>query len=73
MATVPSRQQNGSSWSLCSSKVFSVAGTLVSPAHELFANDDDDQEDSKRDVLFERLEQADDEAYKPVICRGGRT
>ena len=42
---------------------FSLAGsaTPVSPSHELFANDDDDQEDSERDVVFESQEKAEDE------------
>ena len=54
----------------------------MSPSHELFANDDDDQEDSERDVVFESQEKAEDEAQKAVrdqrswssnVCRGGGT
>ena len=36
---------------------------------ELFANDDDDQEDSERDVVFESQEKAEDEAQKAVGVR----
>ena len=45
------------------------SATPVSPSHELFANDDIDQEDSERDVVFESQEKAEDEAQKAVGIR----
>ena len=46
-----------------------VSAIPVSPSHELFANEDDDREDSERDVVFESQEKAEDEAQKAVGIR----
>ena len=43
--------------------------TLVDPSRELFSNEDDDQEDSGRDLVFEGQGKAEDEAQRAVVFR----